>query len=361
MQVPCEELAKVEHRLNKQNALGAAIAGGLWVFPILFAWFGAFTLNADLGPLMLTVSGVLVGLVIRFHGRGYQKVFGVIAFVLHTWLVFLALALELIVSNDTWLMVLGILYVTGAWSSVYLARKKVPFSEHRAFFELAEKQQHASRKKLKNRWFIVLPVLLITSLATGLMAIYGVTTAEQLLIAQELDEQQQQRALRAQKNEIDVTPQGLKALSTRQALHYAYAYFSGYRIDEYGRNKGQFVHSEFKAKTILSHLMEQRAEPRALFILGIINGGSQGSQQIEQAAELGDDYAKLFKTIEFGCRYDKNQALMLINGLAQLTDESPISAEIDSIRSYGFEPVCADLNTGKFEYSFIREYQPNSR
>lgn len=30
MQVSSQKLAKVEHRLNKQNALGAAVAGGLW-------------------------------------------------------------------------------------------------------------------------------------------------------------------------------------------------------------------------------------------------------------------------------------------------------------------------------------------
>ncbi|AZZ99297.1 hypothetical protein [Pseudoalteromonas sp. R3] len=361
MQVSSQELAKVEQRLDKQNALVAAVAGGLWVFPILCAWFGAFTLNADFGPLMLVVSGILIGLVTRLHGRGYQKVFGVIAFILHAWLAFLALALDLIVSNDTWLMVLGILYVIGVWSSVFLARKKVPFSEHRAFFELAEKQQHASRKKLKNRWFIALPALLVSSLAASWLAIYGIAMAEQLLQEKEIFEKQQLQAQRSAKSEIDVSPEGIKALSTRQALHYAYAYFSGYRIDEFGRNKGQFVHSEFKAKTILRHLTEQRNDPRALFILGVINGGSQGSKQVEQAAERQDDYAKLFKTIEFGCRYDKTQALMLINGLSQLTDESPILAEIDSIRSYGFEPVCDELNTGKFEYSFIREYQPSSR
>ena len=72
MKVAQHELDRVDLKLNKQNAFLAALGGAFWTMPILFAWFFVFQNFPKFAPLMLVLSGILIGIAVRLHGRGYS-------------------------------------------------------------------------------------------------------------------------------------------------------------------------------------------------------------------------------------------------------------------------------------------------
>ena len=348
------EIEKLEVKLNKQNAFLAALGGAFWTMPILFAWFFVFQNFPKFAPLMLVLSGILIGIAVRLHGRGYTKRFSVVAFILHLSTVLIAVDFGILLEGKLWAIILFGLYFIGAWSAVFFAKKKVPFAEHRAYFELMEKTQHVSLKKWCNRWFVAMPSFLISMLSihamTTLMLVFVIE--EQALQAEIVEANKQKIA--QQNKEIDVTPGNLKTLTVKQSLLYAHAYFNGHRFTESGRYEHDFPTSEYKSKTILKYLAHQENNSRALFVLGVVD---KNKVMIDKAAELGDSYAKLYSILDFGCNGDPLKVIPLLNGLYSVTKEQAIKSEINTIHGDGFSSICEELSSGSFEYSFVRDYK----
>ena len=118
------EIEKLEVKLNKQNAFLAALGGAFWTMPILFAWFFVFQNFPKFAPLMLVLSGILIGIAVRLHGRGYTKRFSVVAFILHLSTVLIAVDFGILLEGKLWAIILFGLYFIGAWSAVFFAKKK---------------------------------------------------------------------------------------------------------------------------------------------------------------------------------------------------------------------------------------------
>lgn len=169
MDVTEKELTLVEELLSKQNALKAAIFSSLWSVIIICLWYYAYTIQPDFASAFIIFSGLLIGGLVRFHGRGFTALFSGIAFVLHLLIILSAILLDILLppGSIAWASVLLAMYGIGAWLSTYVARMQVPFALHRAFFKLTEIDVHPHTKRLKNHWFIVLPLLL--PLGSGLM------------------------------------------------------------------------------------------------------------------------------------------------------------------------------------------------
>ncbi|GGF69335.1 hypothetical protein [Alteromonas lipolytica] len=355
MQVQQQEIEAVEAKLNRQNGLAAAIAAALWAVPMLILWYWLYLQDDRFAPLMLAVSGALIGLTVRYYGRGFMPVFGVIAVISHTAVVAAAFVfgLSLGEGQSVRAFILVGLYAIGVWSAVYLGRRRIPFAQHRAFYLLCEQSRHVSTQRLRNRWFLLVPVTVILSgltLGGTLFALTGVEIFRQTASQQsQVVEQRQAFAAKA----IDVTSANLATLSTEDAMRFAFAYYHGQLPAKKGNRYERYPQSEYKAKRILSFLAEQRGEARAKFVLGWLTYPEGGATLIKQAADDGDIFAKIMLATEFGCYGNTEQATRLLNMLAKTTAEKPALNEIYSILQSGFEQVCEEFSAPDFAQMYL--------
>ncbi|WP_246175537.1 hypothetical protein [Pseudoalteromonas rhizosphaerae] len=116
---------------------------------------------------MLWLSGALIGLAVRFHGRGYERLFSVIGFVSHACIVLLAWDFQIVVGGNVLSVILIGVYVLGAWSAAYLSRINISMHDYKAFDAYFACPDYIQQKKLKNRWFVVLPLLLVLTFVVG--------------------------------------------------------------------------------------------------------------------------------------------------------------------------------------------------
>ncbi len=358
MHVDPELLERVSDKLNKQNALKAVLGVAFWCIPMLVGWYVVFDLVPRFVPMMLVISGAGVGFAVRYYGAGYGRRFSLIAFLAHLILVIVAFNIGILLTGTIWGVILLGLYLSGAWAAAFFARKRIPLTENNAFYVLTEQQPHASDRALKNRWFVAFPALFtlvpITTVCTaaGIYLFHGYS--QKMAMAQDYV----QDIARHEAKNIDVTPKSLDTFSTKEALYYAYSYYSGRQVSSFGQYKGEFPHSAFKAKTILSYLVKQRKDPRAAFILARLSEGKLSGDMLKTAIDQGDEYAKFYSLVEFGCAGETMRAKQLLQGMRRLAKEQPIVSDIQSVMDYGFEFICNDLNTADFPLRFIRAYSP---
>jgi len=349
-------LDKVEFKLNKQNALAAAIGAAVWLTPILFLWSVVYTQNKYLGPIMLVLSGVLVGLAVRFHGKGYGRLFSLLAFLTYTWLVFGAFNFGIVVGGATWAIFLFGLYALGAAAAIYLARIQVPFDDHKAYSYLTFTHTHASSYKLKNRWFVVLPVFVLVLLISSFIALTVVGQLSGYLADSEKNYRVAQKEQREKNKEIDVTPEGLADKSTKEILRYSYAYHTGLLFNKRGSGSTTFPESTFKAKTLLKYLIKYRDNARAKFLLALLVTNAKRSTLLQAAVEQGDEYAKVYSAVDFGCYSNRDMGRKLLKNLLNTSNKDYIKGEIDSILYMGFEEVCRDMERSQYRLSHILNY-----
>ena len=230
MQVEQQELDNVEQKLNKQNGLKAAVAISFWCIPIFVAWYFVFQYQSQLAPMFLLLSGALVGLAVRLHGKGYSVLFSFIAFVAHGLLVVCAFLYNLLLAqgDSIWAIFLLALYVFGAWSAAYIGRIQIPFLEHKAFFLLTERNTHASSKQLNNSWFIVLPIVVLLGGSLLALSMFSLLVIDQTTALVEASENRQQSREDFNNKAIDVTPESLDNYSVKEALLHAYAFKTNY-------------------------------------------------------------------------------------------------------------------------------------
>lgn len=304
---------------------------------------------------MFLVSGIIIGSAVRFHGRGMTGLFAVIAVLSYTGIGFLAFALDMAFTGTIWAMYLFILYLIGAISCVYISKIDVPFEEHRAHSFLTEANTHISTKRYRNKWYFAVPVLVAAMYVGGNVAAVSVLVLKEYQSTKrELDYQLSQRQKNEDK-EIDVTPQGLESLNTKEILRYSYAYNSGLLFDANGRHFESFPKSEFKSRTILKYLVDYRDNARAKFILSRLNAKGSDSY-LDQAVEQGDNYAKVYSSIRFGCFSNPIQARELLQKQRRIAMQQHIISEIDSILYIDFPSICTDLETPAFEMSYALHY-----
>ena len=157
----------VIEKITKQNALAAALGTVFWCIPILVLWVFIYELKPAAGAVMLWLSGALIGLAVRFHGRGYERLFSVIGFVSHACIVLLAWDFQIVVGGNVLPVILIGVYVLGAWSAAYLSRINISMHDYKAFDAYFACPDYLQQKKLKNRWFVVLPLLLVLTFVVG--------------------------------------------------------------------------------------------------------------------------------------------------------------------------------------------------
>ncbi|MEO2278887.1 hypothetical protein [Pseudoalteromonas pernae] len=360
MHVDEAQLERVNAKLNNQHAIKAAIGAAIWSIPLLLTWYGVYYFAPDFSPMMLFLAGVGLGFAVRVHGHGYRRRFALIALVAYVVLVVVAMNIGIVITGTIWGVILLGLFLSGAWASAFFARKGISMTENNAFYVLTEQQNHGSGELAKNRWYLAIPLVLvgstITSAATAfaIHVFHGVN--QQLAWAQDY----QKSVQRHEAKNIDVTPKHLDTLTTKEALFYAYSYYTGRHFDAYGRHKGEYPLSTFKAKTILNYLVNYRQEPRAAFILARVNEGQKASDMLQTAIDGGDQYAKFYSVVQYGCTGEDKRAKQLLSGMQRLVNEVPIESDINTVMHYGFEHMCEELPDADFELRFIREYKPKS-
>lgn len=357
MHIDQQEHALVENRLNRQNGLVAATAVAFWAMPVLALWYWLYQIDDRFAPLMMVASGALIGLAVRFHGRGYTSAFALIAFAAHLCVVAAAMLLNLSLGEGQSLLafIFVALYVAGAWSAAFIARVTIPFHLQKAYFALTEQRQHSSITFLKNRWYIAVPVTLVLTAATLVLTMFVLAGVDQYSdrVLAEVSAQQQKEM--AESRAIDVTTTSLEALSTDDAMRHAYAFFHGYLPSPSGRRYSDYPQSEYKAKRVLAYLAEERGEPRAAYVLGRLNYNEDGMKLIKTAANGGDIYAKIHLAAEFGCYGEQNRAKDLLHRLDKLTESKRAHNEIASILTAGFTQVCAEFESPDFAFMYLQD------
>lgn len=357
MQVKKQEIDAVEEKLNQQHGIKAAVAAALWAAPVLVLWYWIYQINGNFAPLMLALSGAVIGTAVRFHGRGYTPSFSVVAFVTHLAIVVAAflLGMSLGEGQSVLAVMLAGLYAAGAWAAAFIGRVSIPFSQQKAFFLLTEQEQHASSRRVRNRWFLMVPVsvlLCCITLSVSLVALTGVDLFK-ASEAHYLSEKKQRSSL--EQKAMDVTSESLQTLSDEEAMRHAYAFFNGYLPGKRGYGYSRYPKSEYKAKRILSFLSEERGLARAQYVLGRLSVDDGGGALIQQAADNGDVYANVHLATEFGCYGNTERATELLNLLAKTLNDARVSEEIDSILYTGFHRVCAELSQPDFAMMYLAD------
>lgn len=356
MNVEQKLLDNVEFKLNKQNALFAALGAAFWTTPVLIIWYLVHSYNPNFGAIMLIISGIAIGLGVRIHGKGMKALFSILALIAYTWIVVMAFSLDIVLSGTTWAMFLFGLYVVGAAATMYIARIEVPFEEHRAYSHLTFENRHISNNKAKNKWFSALPVLAVTVICSSFIANVCIVIISQNQVQNAFLQQQLHQQKLEQNKEIDVTPKGLEHMSTKEILLYSYAYHSGLLFNQRGTSSSPFPLSEFKAETILKYLVKYRDNARAKFILGFLTRGAKGKALLEEAVEQGDEYAKIYSTVDYGCSSNPDLALKQLNVLRRVYRDDYIQEEIDSILYLGFDGICRALDEPEYYLSYAQNY-----
>lgn len=356
MKIDQEQLGKVEAKLNNQNALLAAIGAALWAIPLIFIWYFVHLYYPNFSAIMLLINGLLVGLVVRIHGKGLAGVFALIAILVHTSIVLLAFSLNIVFAGTTWAFLLFGLYIAGVIAAKKVARIEVPFEEHRAYSFITSSTVHKSSEKLTNKWFLVLPILFFILALSLYVSMLGLVFLNeyQALNKQEVQLKQQQES--RNNKEIDTMPAALDKRSTHEILLYSYAYHSGLLFNKYGRRSEVFIKSEYKAQTLLKYLVEYRNNARAKFILGFLTGGTKGSALLQAAAEQKDPYARIYSTLRFGCSSNEDLAVDLLKKLRNSIAEDYIREEITSILYLGIQDVCGDFEQPEYMLRYVINY-----
>jgi hypothetical protein len=360
MKIEQKTLYKVESKLNRQNALLAALGAAFWTIPALVLWYFVYSYNPAFGSIMLLLNGFLIGLVIRVHGQGMKPLFSVLALITHTWIVLVAFGLDIVLAGTTWAISLFGLYAAGAGVAMHIARIGVPFEEYRAYDYLNSTQTHISNKRINNRWFTALSVLVLTVTVSTSIASVGIVYFSEYQAKNEQVIQEQKHQQLAQNKEIDITPKGLEHRPTREILFYSYAYHTGLLFNKRGNISSPFPRSEYKAKTILKYLVKYRDNARAKFILGFLMEKTKGQSLLNEAVNQGDKYAKIYSAVDYGCYTNTDLAVKQLNILRKLFREESLHEEIDSILYIGFKGICSDLEDPEYLLSYVLNYKDKS-
>lgn len=356
MKIDQAQLDKVEVKLNKQNAFLAAIAAAFWAIPLILMWYFVHVYYSSFSAVMLLINGLLVGFVVRIHGKGLTGVFSLIAILVHTSIVLAAFSLNIVLTGTTWAFLLFGLYIAGVIGAKKISRIEVPFEEHRAFSFFTSTKPHESNKKLKNKWYIVLPTLLLTMALSLYASILGLAFFNEYQVLTQQEQQRQQQRQNRENREIDIMPAALDSKSTQEVLLYSYAYHSGLLFNKYGRRSEVFPQSEYKALALLRYLVEYRNNARAKFILGFLTGETKGSEMLQAAADQKDPYARIYSTVSFGCYSNEDLAVELLQKLRNTATEEYIREEISSILYLGIKDVCRDFEQPEFMLSYVINY-----
>lgn len=352
MKIDQAQLDKVEVKLNKQNALLAVLGTAFWTMPFIAIWYFIYLYNPNLSPLMLLLSGFLVGLVVRIHGRGMTGLFSLIAITVHTCIVIVAFSLNIIFAGTIWVFLLFGLYAAGVIAAKKISRIEVPFEEHRAYSYLTSPEPHSSNKKLKNRWFITLPILLVTVALSSYLTVVSLGLFTEY---QDITDTEKQREF-VQNKEIEIVPEALNKRASHEILRYSYAYHSGLLFRRGGRRSEIFPRSEYKALTLLKYLVEYRDNARAKFILGFLTGGVKGNVLIQAALDQNDKYARIYSIVGLGCYSNESVAIELLGKLLDSSHEEYVQEEISGILYVGIKETCSDLEQAEFSLSYVVNY-----
>ncbi|WP_339691925.1 hypothetical protein [uncultured Pseudoalteromonas sp.] len=347
----------VIEKITKQNALAAALGTVFWCIPILVLWVFIYELKPAAGAVMLWLSGALIGLAVRFHGRGYERLFSVIGFVSHACIVLLAWDFQIVVGGNVLPVILIGVYVLGAWSAAYLSRINISMHDYKAFDAYFACPDYIQQKKLKNRWFVVLPLLLVLTFVVGYIIAIAVLIFQEVQYMENEKNQQAARAAEFRDKHINTSDEALAAISQHKALTYAFAYYSGRQFDVQGRYLGNYPQDSYQAQLILRYLAEQKSNPRAQFILGKILNSKTGDALITQAEEGGDTFARLYSIYEFGCYMDAKKGRQLLTSFAKNIEEQSVKIDIYGMLSDDFNDHCQVLDDTEFDYRYIKDYQ----
>ncbi|MCF2856696.1 hypothetical protein L1286_04395 [Pseudoalteromonas sp. SMS1] len=350
-----EKRIQVENRLDKQELLGATFGSVIGATIAIAIWFQVYVFNPKLGALMLPVSGTVIGLFVRFFGRGYHEWFSAIACMVFAALSVVAWQVEIVVGGHIPLIVLAGLFFAGLWSANYLAKLKMPIVLEEAFEHLQAAETYpGKRTSLKGGVAVVCATIFTAGATYGtafmMMVLNYQLQADNAAVSQQVEQQ------KVRNKEIAVTAEALSQYTTNEALLYAHAYFSGYKFNQLGSYTRGFPRSIHKSQMILEFLMKERQDPRAQFILGVLIQGNRGERLINLAAAQGDHYAALYQAFYAGCNQDTETGDGILDTIYPLVEESAIKSEIESVRSYGYEPVCSEISEAHFPHSFVRGY-----
>ena len=356
MKIEQSQLDKVEARLNQQNAMAAVLGTALWIIPLITLWYVVYLYNPKFSPIMLLLSGFLIGVAVRIHGKGLTGIFSLIAILFHSSIVIVAFSLNIVLEGTTWALLLFGLYIAGVIVAKKVSRIEVPFEEHRAYTQLTSPERHISSKKLKNTWFVIFPTLLTMLALTSYLSLVSIMFFSEYKTLVQQEHQSKQQSQYLQNKEIDMLPQALDTRSTHDILLYSYAYYSGFLFRKKGGGSEVFPHSEYKAITLLKYLVESRDNARAKFILGFLIGNTKGSALIQAAADQNDKYAQIYLAVHFGCYSDEALAIELLKKLLKTSNEAYIQQEISAILYLDFKEACIDLEQPEFTLSYARNY-----
>jgi len=358
MQADLEAQNSAFQKIKNQTSLSAALGAAFWSMPILVLWAFIYQLKPGAGIAMLIISGVLIGLAVRIHGRGYERIFAFIGVLAHFCVVFSALQLDMLLGGNVLAVIVVGVYIVGAWCAMYFSRINIPFHEHKAFDSAFESGEYQQQKQFKNRWFVVLPLVTGLSLATGFLTVLSVIIFKENKAIEFEQAYYDEQAEQFRNKHINTDDETLAGMSIKKALTYAYAYYSGRHFDEKGQYHGDFPQDSFQAEVILRYLADKQSDPRAQFILGRLINNDRGQALLLQAEEAGDKFARLFAIYNFGCLVDAKQGRQLLTSFDKHVQEQAIINDIQMMLSDDFKSYCDELDNNTFDYRYIRHYKP---
>lgn len=245
-------------------------------------------------------------------------------------------------------------FAVGAWVALFLARKRVPFREHQAYDQL-KLSVHA---KKRNAWFIALPIAVVISFFSSAIVIWGLATFNvyETLTKMMLEEEQLLQEKRSR--DIDITPQALQKMNSKDILRYAHGYFNGRLVDAKGRGTELYTQSKYKSLNMLRFLARERDDNRAKFLVGLLSGDTNSLILMQDAMKAGDPFAQMYSSIQFGCRGKEDMAKQLLNRQLKIASDRLIKSEIESALYVGIKSICQEFEQPEFHWLYVKQYKP---
>lgn len=349
MKINQNEIDKVNLILNKQHALLSSLCISLWAIPILIFWYFLDTKYPEFTTIMLIVSGIISGLVIRFHGRGTTAQFSIIAFISHVWICLIAFDMNMVIHGEIWGFILFLFYFFGAYGAISLARIDIPFELHRAHSWLNSKNKHESNNLLKNKWYITMPVLFVFMGITSICTEIILLNYKESLIEFSIFEKKVQEKSILNNREISFEPKELEQRTTKEILRYVYAYHIGLLFNPKGTIGEPYIVSPYKRDTLLKYLINSRNNPRAKFIFAVM---TNNQTLLNDAAKQGDKYAKIYSLLYLMCIEKSSLAKTQLESLKKIYNEPYLQSELHSVLYNG----CLDVNNFELTISYIKNY-----
>lgn len=158
-----------EEIIANQRGHYAALGALIWTCPILLVWYSIVNLVPDLSGICIVVTGAVVGLVFRTHGKGVSGAFRFAAIFVYLTILIFTTALGVTLKGPIHVAIALGLFLGGTASAGFFAKRSINRVEEAALWRHRLSENGKTAAMFNSSWVLV-PLSIIASLVSGVLA-----------------------------------------------------------------------------------------------------------------------------------------------------------------------------------------------